>query len=235
MLSIYRARHAQHTSRKWRWLPLLVVMAMTITAAAVAQTDPPESNIYTGCLNSGGSIINVAIGDEPAKPCNNLLRISWNEQGIQGKTGATGPEGPEGPQGPPGVDGKDGTNGLDGIDGENGLDGIDGLDGAQGPPGPVGPAGPAAVTMRTGTFNIPREFSGRMSATAFCLPGEVLTGGGHQYAPNTAYFPLRIEASYPSFDGSVWSWNVGTEFYSSYGGNPTDQLIAYALCAPGAA
>ena len=52
---------------------------------------------YTGCLTNGGSIINVAIGEQPAKPCSvNQIEIAWNE------TGPKGEDGPPGPQGEPG-------------------------------------------------------------------------------------------------------------------------------------
>lgn len=131
------------------------------------------------------------------------MEVSWNAEGPPGMKGDPGAPGEQGPQGP------------------------------QGPIGPVGPPGPAAVTMRTGVFDIPQGFSGRMSSTASCQPGELLTGGGFQYAASSDGFPLRVEASYPSFDGSSWSWNVGTEYEPSWG-DVGAQLIAYALCAPGA-
>jgi hypothetical protein len=46
---------------------------------------------YTGCLNNGGNINKVAIGDSPSSPCKgNQLQISWNEEGPQGDPGPPG-------------------------------------------------------------------------------------------------------------------------------------------------
>ncbi len=58
---------------------------------------------YTGCLNNGGNLTNIAIGTEPASPCRgDSEAITWS---------ATGPTGPVGPQGPDGADGADGAPG----------------------------------------------------------------------------------------------------------------------------
>ena len=64
--------------------------------------------------------------------------------------------------------------------------------------------------------------------------GEVVTGGGYQYfdASPLGSFPLGIESSYPTFDGTAWKWFVETEYNSSFGSS-NNQLVAYALCAPG--
>jgi hypothetical protein len=55
-------------------------------------------NTYTGCLTMGGAINNVAIGEDPARPCrDDQTEISWSEEG------------------PPGADGQDGADGADGT------------------------------------------------------------------------------------------------------------------------
>jgi hypothetical protein len=67
---------------------------------------------YTGCLNHGGNLNKVAIGDEPASPCHgHSFQISWNAQGPPGPPGEQGEQGETGPAGPPGTTSwVDGTN-----------------------------------------------------------------------------------------------------------------------------
>jgi hypothetical protein len=139
MAGMNHARKTSGNTKRWRWLPLLVVMAMATTVAgAVAQPDEPEANVYTGCLNPGGQLKSVAIGDQPLKACEiNETEISWS---------MTGPQGPPGVDGTDGVDGVDGTNGVDGVDGTdgiNGTNGVDGTDGDKGDQGDQGVPGPA--------------------------------------------------------------------------------------------
>ena len=51
-------------------------------------------NMYTGCLTSGGAINKVAIGEDPARPCeDDQTEISWNEEGPQGPIGPAGADG----------------------------------------------------------------------------------------------------------------------------------------------
>jgi hypothetical protein len=67
---------------------IIALLAFGGTALALMEND----NTYTGCLNPGGNIHSVAIGNEPARPCvDDQLQISWNS------------EGPPGPRGEPGV------------------------------------------------------------------------------------------------------------------------------------
>ena len=81
------------TNQSKRYLLIGAVVAILLVAgagAAFALSD--NGNTYTGCLDPGGTIIHVAIGDQPAKMCApSHTQISWNE---------TGPAGPQGPAGP---------------------------------------------------------------------------------------------------------------------------------------
>ena len=100
---------------------MIIVLAlgvlMTIGAGAVFATTS-GGNTYTGCLDPGGTIIHVAIGDQPAKECaRSHTQISWNETGPQGPQGPAGPQGPEGPVGPQGPEGPAGADGVDGVSG----------------------------------------------------------------------------------------------------------------------
>jgi hypothetical protein len=57
-------------------------VSVFLSGAAAAQ------NTFTGCLTRGGSIVNVAIGSDPAQPCRgSQIQVSWNEQGPQGPQG----------------------------------------------------------------------------------------------------------------------------------------------------
>lgn len=84
---------------------VLAVTAVAAVAIAVAAgygyaAITATNNTYTGCLFRG-SIINVAIGPEPTKPCQqSKQKISWSQTG---------------PQGLPGQNGTNGTNGTDGV------------------------------------------------------------------------------------------------------------------------
>jgi hypothetical protein len=75
-----------------RKLTIVVVLVVLLAIGGTIVTAMENSNTYTGCLNPGGNILNVAIGDEPFKQCvDDQLQISWNA------------EGPPGPPGEPGV------------------------------------------------------------------------------------------------------------------------------------
>jgi len=75
---------------------VVLLVGGVLAGVAIGQIDGDQ---YTGCLNSGGQIKNVAIGDEPLMPCkSNEAQISWNETGPPG---ADGPQGIQGEPGPP--------------------------------------------------------------------------------------------------------------------------------------
>lgn len=68
-------------------------------AAAVALATTPDQT-YTGCIDNGGDLYNVAVGSEPLKSCGpKHTQISWNETGPQGPAGLQGPAGPQGEPG----------------------------------------------------------------------------------------------------------------------------------------
>jgi hypothetical protein len=137
---------------------LVAVLAMTAGQLFPVFGQGDGGDQYTGCLNKGGQIKNVAVGDQPLKPCrSNETEISWNETGPQGLSaygvalgeGYTGTEadwlaslvGVQGEPGPKGDTGDQGPAGPAGPPGELGPQGESGQDGAQGPPGEKGDTG----------------------------------------------------------------------------------------------
>lgn len=116
---------APNVQRSWFLIPLTVVVLFGALLSAASAEDPDVT--YTGCLTDGGSIIKVAIGEEPRQQCQgNQIEMSWN---MSGPEGPAGPEGPVGPQGEPGPEGAQGEQGPPGEQGEQGE---------PGPPGEVG-------------------------------------------------------------------------------------------------
>jgi hypothetical protein len=66
---------------------IIALLAFGGTALALMENG---NTTYTGCLNPGGNIHSVAIGDEPARPCvDDQLQISWNSEGPQGPPGVS--------------------------------------------------------------------------------------------------------------------------------------------------
>ncbi len=105
-----------------------------VGASAVAAAD---GDTYSGCLNPTGFLVNVAVGEEPFRPCNDdAMLIQFSQTGPQG------PQGEPGEQGPPGEVGPQGPQGPQGLPGEQGPQGLAGEVGPQGLPGEVGPQGP---------------------------------------------------------------------------------------------
>ena len=86
--------------------PRRVAVTGVLVAAAMLgglSAAPAEATTYTGCLNSGGEIKRVAIGNVPKGSCSpNETQISWNSDGPAGPPGPPGPAGPAGPAGPQG-------------------------------------------------------------------------------------------------------------------------------------
>ena len=82
-------------------------MAMAFSASVIgggiafAQDDPVA---YTGCIDGNANLINLAVGDEPAAPCDeSSTHASWNQEGPQGKKGEEGEQGEKGKKGDPGT------------------------------------------------------------------------------------------------------------------------------------
>lgn len=94
---------------------LATLIFVSFSGLAAAQ------DTFTGCLTTGGSIINVAIGTDPAQPCTaNQLQISWNEEGQKGDKGDQGDTGDKGDKGDQGLTGPQGPQGLTGPPGDPG-------------------------------------------------------------------------------------------------------------------
>ena len=82
-----------------------------------------------------------------------------------GLNGAPGPAGPTGPMGVPGAPGPTGPAGPMGVPGL---------------PGPTGPTGSVGVPVkRLGPVLVLSTIGAPVGATAVCLPGEMLVGGGY--------------------------------------------------------
>jgi hypothetical protein len=133
---------------------IALVLSLVIGAGAVyAMTN--GGNTYTGCLDPGGTIIHVAVGDEPLQKCApSHTQISWNETGPQGEQGPAGPKGDNGDPGEPGP---------------------------QGPQGEPGPASSISFYQYPEKFTNTNLMPGEVFIkTAACNrnPGDILIGGG---------------------------------------------------------
>jgi len=115
-----------------------------------AQTTGSDT-IYTGCLLRAGIIINVAIGEQPQRPCSRRTeQISWNQRGPQGEPGPAGPQGAVGQMGP------------------------------QGEPGPQGAPGVLGFYYKWAEYSIPAGVNQRGDGMVFCDTGDQATGGGYE-------------------------------------------------------
>ena len=89
------------------WTPrVTAAIGAFATAALLGGFTPGRADAvtYTGCLNNGGEIKRVAIGNSPKGSCSgNEAQISWNSDGVPGPQGPPGPAGPAGPAGPTSV------------------------------------------------------------------------------------------------------------------------------------
>ena len=85
----------------------VVASLISVSAAAAADGDT-----YSGCISPAGYLANVAVGEEPAKPCDDdATLIQFNQVGPQGDSGPQGEVGPQGLQGEMGVPGPQGEVG----------------------------------------------------------------------------------------------------------------------------
>ena len=151
-------------------------------------------------------------------------------QGVAGLQGVAGPQGPTGSVGAVGAQGPAGGPGPVGATGAPGARGPQGFTGPQGPAGNVGPAGPAGAAganapppTLTSFFVVARRYFApgdqRVSATAECPEGSVVTGGWTSNLGDWA------------FDGGI---GLGNGWYVS--GVPglfistADFVSAYAIC-----
>lgn len=68
-------------------LSFLVSVIAVVAFSGVAYGEM-HGMTYTGCLNNGGNINKVAVGESPAKPCeDDQMQISWNAEGQPGVIG----------------------------------------------------------------------------------------------------------------------------------------------------
>jgi hypothetical protein len=80
---------------------ILVTAMLLLDGRGFAQTEPDQ---LSGCLTRRGSLMDVAIGDQPSPPCSpSETQVTWNVAGPPGPTGATGAVGEAGHQGAPGA------------------------------------------------------------------------------------------------------------------------------------
>jgi microcystin-dependent protein len=180
---------------------------------------------YTGCITQDNLLINVAVGPDPASPCQSATRVTWSETGPPGpegpkgdpgkggKDGKDGKDGKPGPKGDPGKDGKDGDPGPGGPQGEKGSKGDEGPpgpDGPAGPPGPDGPAGPAGPDGPDGPPGPAGPPGPDGPAGPAGPPGQVpdatgVAGGSGAHANVQPFVTLNciiaLEGIYPSRDG----------------------------------
>jgi hypothetical protein len=150
--------------------------------------------------------------------------------GPAGNDGAPGPAGKDGPQGSPGKDGPQGAPGKDGPQGAPGKDGPQGAPGKDGPQGPAGKDGAnGATNLTVRTVSTPGGQGDFVIATATCLPGEHVTGGGGLWDDSR----LVVSQSFPSDKGTPHlgadpiSWTV----YGTNTNSAKQMLTAYAVCA----
>ncbi|BEP91900.1 hypothetical protein GmRootA79_02840 [Acidovorax sp. A79] len=154
--------------------------------------------------------------------------------GAAGPTGATGATGTAGPAGATGAAGSNGAPGVAGATGPTGATGPAGATGATGATGLPGPAGSLSVNVRTATGTGTTD---SCNATACCLPGEKVVGGGYEGASGAGGIDtggVFIAANYPTAGGacgaSVQSWSI--RLLNSYRvPTLTSACIAYAICA----
>jgi hypothetical protein len=74
-----------------RKLTIFIVLVALLAIGGTVVAAMENSNTYTGCLNIGGNLHSIAIGDEPARPCvDDQLQIQWNAEGRQGPPGKPG-------------------------------------------------------------------------------------------------------------------------------------------------
>lgn len=183
-----------------RIIVLTALAALLITGIALAMGD--NGNTYTGCLDPGGTVIHIGIGDQPLKECAPThTQISWNETG------------------PAGADGVAGADGADGLEGPEGPAGPAGADGAQ---GPEGPASGAASKVETGNAS-------SALSTAICPDGTFAIGGGFYMindSPPFASFPSTSVAGPAPAGSPAPAWTVIKNPADSV------LVTAYAICAP---
>ena len=178
---------------------------------------PDARSVYHACADDKTGALRVVAQGSSCRKAKTVTRgnrrvripgesaIAWNQQGRAGANG---------------TDGLNGANGAKGADGVNGANGTNGTNGA------------TKVVVRTATDVLNAGFAGR--ATAMCVGNERAVGGGGM-SSSTALNDWIIDSEPISAAGTAaasgdtpvgWS----TQMHGD-GGQPTKQVIAYAICA----
>ncbi len=154
-----RARSVRTLRGRLFGLPVAAAVVVGLVGASAAAG--ADGDTYSGCLSPTGFLVNVAVGEEPSKPCNSdATLIQFSQTGPQGPQGEVGPQGP---QGDPGAIGPQGEVGPQGDPGAIGPQGEVGPQGPQGDPGAIGPQGEVGprVPRVTPVPSVPRVRSVR--------------------------------------------------------------------------
>ena len=193
----------------------LLVGATTATAATLIGSKQIKDNSVRSVDVNNGSL-----GLKDLSPAARAGVV-----GPQGPAGAVGPQGATGAQGPKG----DGVSGRPGAAGRTGA-GADGAQGSQGPQGPQGQQGDTDITTRVGP-KVPWQGPNEpVVSTAYCEPGEVVTGGGGGWdtSPGLPYIRyVKIIRSQPTPTGDGWQ----VAGYSDSSASDAGNVVAYAQCA----
>lgn len=164
-----------------------------------------SDTIYTGCLLSGGVIINVAIGEQPQSPCSRRTeQISWNQRGPQGEPGPAGPQGEMGPAGPQGEMGPAGP---------------------QGEPGPPGAPGVIGFYYKWAEFSIPGGVGEHGGGMVLCDAGDQATGGGYSIPNAWAKITRSVPTGGQGIVPTGWQADVVNTTDYEY------SILVWAICA----
>lgn len=64
-------------------ISLMLVLTLLVGGSVIMVMAQGEPESFTGCLTTGGSLVKLAVGDEPASPCTyGQMEISWNSAEI---------------------------------------------------------------------------------------------------------------------------------------------------------
>jgi hypothetical protein len=134
------------------------------------------------------------------------------------------------------MQGAQGLPGATGVGGPTGATGPMGLAGATGTTGPTGPGTAATVVRLADSFSQPTAPVGTfITATANCLTGEHLVGGGMHAtstSPEDVTGTVIIQDSpAPSSSGSTpTGWFVGVEVTRQFSAGSSLDVTAFAVC-----
>lgn len=190
------------SARKLAAPAAVLVLAAGIGVASAGI--PSNGGKIFGCYAKQGGALRVVSAGKKCK--SNEKALFWNQQGPKGDAGPAGPGG-NSPQ-----KGAQGQNGANGAKGPKGDTGAKGAKGDKGDPG----AGLTQVTTRTAYAAVPANTT--LGVYAYCLPGEIVLGGGYSY-PSDA---VQVTMSVPIPAG--WALSVTNKGSATF-------AYAYVRCA----